>query len=140
MAYRRRTKCNTITGTSKNCPSWWRGPVIQTRNSIIGTVNRIQNRHRLPNLTSLHVIKISEEYKVTRYGDFYAWFQCSKITKKFLFIVMQLKTIFDISVPVYIFSDDIFKMTPTEFIQLFTVHGVALGFSVLLNYALTMKK
>lgn len=53
---------------------------------------------------------------------------------------MQLKTIFDISVPVYIFSDDIFKMTPTEFTQLFTVHGVALGFSVLLNYALTMKK
>ena len=63
-----------------------------------------------------------------------------KSKKTILFIVMQLKTIFDISVPVYIFSDDIFKTTPTEFTQLVTVYGVALGFSVLLNYALTMKK
>ena len=101
MTYRR-IKCNIITCTSKNYPSWWRGPVIQTSNSLIGTVSRIQNRHRLSNLTSLHVIKISEEYKVTRYGDFYAWFQCSKITQKILFTVIQLKTIFDISVPVYI--------------------------------------
>ena len=68
----------------------------------MGIVNRIQNRHQLPNLTSLHVIKISEEYKVIRYGDFYAWFQCSKNTKKFLFIIIQLKTIFDTSLPVYI--------------------------------------
>ena len=101
MTYRR-IKCNIITCTSKNYPSWWRGPVIQTSNSLIGTVSRIQNRHRLSNLTSLHVIKISEEYKVTRYGDFYAWFQCSKITQKIIFIVIQLKTISDISVPVYI--------------------------------------
>lgn len=85
----------------KELPIMMKRSCYSDQQFINRTVSRIQNRHRLSNLTSLHVIKISEEYKVTRYGDFYAWFQCSKITQNRI-TVIQLKTISDISVPVYI--------------------------------------
>lgn len=49
------------------------------------------------------------------------------------------KTISDISAQYTLFSIHL-QDDPTEFTQLFAVYGVALGFSMLLNYALTMKK
>ena len=47
------------------------------------------------------------------------------------FLFTQLMKIFDIiSTSSTLFNDGTFKMAPTQFIQLFTVHGVVLGFVV----------
>ena len=43
--------------------------ILPERNSLKRQVNRIRNRHRPPDPTSLHGIEIPEEYKVIRCGE-----------------------------------------------------------------------
>ena len=48
--------------------------------------------------------------------------------------------IFDTSASATLFSDGTFKMAPTQFSQLFTVHRVLLGETMPLIYALAVKR
>ncbi|KFD46117.1 hypothetical protein M514_13012 [Trichuris suis] len=114
--------------------------MLPKRNSLKRIVNRVQNRNRPPNPKSMRGIDLPLQYTVTKRGEPFLMHDSGSEDEERIVIFSTEENVAYLSASSTLFCDGTFKTAATQFTQLFTVHGLVLGYPVPLVYALTTRK
>ncbi|KFD49637.1 hypothetical protein M514_09469 [Trichuris suis] len=114
--------------------------MLPERNSLKRIVNRVQNRNRPPNPKSMRGIELPLQYTVTKRGEPFLMHDSGSEDEERILLFSTEENVRYLSASSTSLCDDTFKTAPTQFTQLFTVHGLVSGYPVPLVYALTTRK
>ncbi|KHJ40540.1 hypothetical protein D918_09430 [Trichuris suis] len=114
--------------------------MLPERNALKRNVNRVQNSTRPPNPTSMRGVELPMNYRVIKRGEPFLMHDSGAEDEERVLIFSTQENVRHLSASATLSCDGTFKTSPTQLAQLFTVHGVVLGYPVPLVYALTMRK
>ncbi|KFD59233.1 hypothetical protein M514_28588, partial [Trichuris suis] len=85
-------------------------------------------------------VELPMNYMMTKRGEPFLMHDSGAEDEERVLIFSTQENVRHLSASATLFCDGTFKTAPTQFAQLFTVHGVVLGYPVPLVYALTTRK
>lgn len=113
---------------------------LPQRSDVLRNINRIQNRHRPTNPITLQELQIQAPYSRTLNGDQFVQFDSGADDVNRFIMFYTTRNLERLSHSRTILCDGTFKTVPSQFYQLYTIHGKVLNYVFPLVYVIATRK
>lgn len=113
---------------------------LPQRNDLIRNINRIQNRNRPRNPLSLQDLSIQPPYSKTLNGEQFVQFDSGEQDQNRFIIFYTNRNFERLCNSRTLLCDGTFKTVPSQFYQLYTIHGSVLNYVFPLVYCIATRK